>query len=155
MTAVTWIGCLLPLCPLTSWPEPAGCGGWSALHGNSPWRRMPSPDSHEHGIPLFGHLKGKTEKRERIFTLKQAGLHPNPVFISHHPAATVEQRRDEPHLCRWHTTAPLKRKVADISSPQYSGFPDSWLCWSQCSRGWEGKALLFLPDREAPQTGPK
>ena len=56
--------CSLPLCPLASWPEPAGCDGWSALHGSFPWRRMPSPDFHERGIPLFGHLEREKPKTE-------------------------------------------------------------------------------------------
>lgn len=68
--------CFLPLCPLASWPEPAGCGGWSALHGSFPWRRMPSPDSHERDIPLLGHLDRKNQKEMK---------RPNKEYLQYSP----------------------------------------------------------------------
>lgn len=62
---------------------------------------MPSLDSHEHGIPLFGHLEreGKSQKgniyRTSCMITKQL------VFISHHPTAVTNQLWcDEPHLRR-------------------------------------------------------
>lgn len=116
---------------------------------------MLSPDYHGHGIPLFGHLdKRETEKRWREWRSRVNKAY-CIVYISCHPFASVNQRCNEAHPCHWCATAPLKGKVSVLSSPQYSSFPDSWWSWSQCSRGWDGKALLFLPDREAPQTVPK
>lgn len=75
---------------------------------------MPSPDSHEHDIPLLGHLergrKGLKSLRRNIYTTAHM-ITKQLVFISYHPAATVEQRCDEPHLCHQNTTAPLKGKT--------------------------------------------
>lgn len=65
---------------------------------------MPSPDSHEHGIPLFGHLKTgkKNERREestKYIYSKAKVIIEQVVLMSYHPNATVEQRSDEPAPC--------------------------------------------------------
>lgn len=86
--AILWKGrWLLPLCLLTSWPEPAGCGGWSELPDSCPWRRMPSPDSHEHGIPPFGHLKKK-------WNVKHLWVRSSNLFMKMFSTAVPQFSRD-------------------------------------------------------------